>query len=159
MRTWVRFLAPLRALRIQRCRELAVQVADAAQIWRCCGSDSAQIWLWHRLAALAPIRPLALELPDTAGAALSKRQKKGKERRRERERKKEKEKGRKERRLSLEIVWESLRMEYARPRGKPSSVCPLPPWAPGLASLSQFSKTRNAGVPLGLCRGFPSCFP
>ena len=28
-----------------------------------CGSDPALWWLWHRLAAAAPIRPLAQELP------------------------------------------------------------------------------------------------
>ena len=32
------------------------------------------LWLWHRLAAAAPIRPLAWEPPYVAGAAL-KRQK------------------------------------------------------------------------------------
>ena len=37
-------------------------------------SDLALLWLWHRLAATAPIRPLAWELPYTTSAAL-KRQK------------------------------------------------------------------------------------
>ena len=32
--------------------------------------DSALLWLWHRLTALAPIRPLAREPPCPAGAAL-----------------------------------------------------------------------------------------
>ena len=36
-------------------------------------------WLWHRLAAAAPIRPLAWELPYAAGVA-QKRKKKKKER-------------------------------------------------------------------------------
>ena len=27
------------------------------------GSDLALLWLWHRLAAVAPVRPLAWELP------------------------------------------------------------------------------------------------
>ena len=36
------------------------------------GSDPALLWLWCRLAAVAPIRPLAWELPCTAGAALKK---------------------------------------------------------------------------------------
>ena len=32
--------------------------------------DPAWLWLWHRLAAVAPIRPLAWELPYAADAAL-----------------------------------------------------------------------------------------
>ena len=42
------------------------------------GSDLALLWLWHRLAATAPIRTLAWEPPCAAGAALKgqKRQKK-----------------------------------------------------------------------------------
>ena len=32
--------------------------------------DPALLWLWHRLAATAPIRPLAWEPPYAAGAAL-----------------------------------------------------------------------------------------
>ena len=38
------------------------------------GSDLAWLWLWGRLAAVAPIRPLGWETPYAAGAAL-KRQK------------------------------------------------------------------------------------
>ena len=38
------------------------------------GLDLALLWPWHRLAATAPIRPLAWEPPYAAGAAL-KRQK------------------------------------------------------------------------------------
>ena len=34
------------------------------------GSDLALLWLWHRLAAIAPIQPLAWELPYVEGAAL-----------------------------------------------------------------------------------------
>ena len=34
------------------------------------GMDPAFLWLWHRPAAVALIRPLAWELPYTAGAAL-----------------------------------------------------------------------------------------
>ena len=37
-----------------------------------CGSDLALLWLWRRLAATAPIRPLAREPPYAAGAALEK---------------------------------------------------------------------------------------
>ena len=39
-----------------------------------CGSDLALLWLWRRLAAVAPILPLAWEPPYAAGAAV-KRQK------------------------------------------------------------------------------------
>ena len=42
-----------------------------------CGSDPALLWLWHRLLAIAPNRPLAWEPPCAAAAAL-KRQKKDK---------------------------------------------------------------------------------
>ena len=43
-----------------------------------CGSDPALLWLWRRLAATAPIRPLAWEPPYAVGAAQekAKRQKK-----------------------------------------------------------------------------------
>jgi len=45
---------------------------------RRCGSDPALLWLWHRLAATAPIRPLTWEPPYAMGIALekAKRQKK-----------------------------------------------------------------------------------
>ena len=36
------------------------------------------LWLWHRLAAAAPIRPLAWELPYAVGAALKKKKKENK---------------------------------------------------------------------------------
>ena len=44
------------------------------------GSDPALLWLWRRLAATAPIQPLAWEPPYAAGAAqeMAKRQKKKK---------------------------------------------------------------------------------
>ena len=44
------------------------------------GSDPALLWLWCRLAAIAPIRPLAWEPPYAMGAAqeMAKRQKKKK---------------------------------------------------------------------------------
>ena len=35
-------------------------------------SDPALLWLWHRPAATAPIRPLAWEPPYTVGGALEK---------------------------------------------------------------------------------------
>ena len=34
------------------------------------GSDPALLWLWHRPAATAPIRPLGWEPPFAVGAAL-----------------------------------------------------------------------------------------
>ena len=36
------------------------------------GLDPTLLWLWHRPAAIAPIRPLAWEPPHAAGAALEK---------------------------------------------------------------------------------------
>ena len=41
-----------------------------------CGSDLIWLWLWYRLAAVAPIGPLAWESPYAAGAALKKKKKK-----------------------------------------------------------------------------------
>ena len=35
-----------------------------------CGSDPVFLWLWHRLAAAAPIPPLAWEFPYASGSAL-----------------------------------------------------------------------------------------
>ena len=59
-------------------------VADVAQMWHCCGcgvrcrrgSDVALLWLWRRLAATAPIRPLAWEAPYAMGAAQERAKKK-----------------------------------------------------------------------------------
>ena len=45
--------------------QAAGQVTDAAQIWLL-------LWLWCRPAAVAPIGPLAWELPYASGAALKK---------------------------------------------------------------------------------------
>ena len=41
-------------------------------------SDPALLWLWCRLAFVAPIRPLAWELPYAVGIALKKKKKKKK---------------------------------------------------------------------------------
>ena len=41
-------------------------------------SDPPLLWLWHRLAATAPIRPLAQEPPYAMGVALEKTKKKKK---------------------------------------------------------------------------------
>ena len=38
------------------------------------GSDPALLWLWYRLTATAPIRPLAWEPPYAASAALKNKQ-------------------------------------------------------------------------------------
>ena len=38
--------------------------------------DPQLLWLWCKLAAVAPIRPLAWELPYAAGAALKSKRKK-----------------------------------------------------------------------------------
>ena len=43
------------------------------------GLDPALLWLWRRLAAVAPIRPLAWELPRAAGVALKRLKEKKKE--------------------------------------------------------------------------------
>ena len=42
------------------------------------GLDPALLWLWHRLEAIAPIRPLAWETPYAASAPLKSKKKKGK---------------------------------------------------------------------------------
>ena len=44
------------------------------------GSDLAWLWLWCRLAVVAPIRPLAWEPPYALGAALKRPKKNKKER-------------------------------------------------------------------------------
>ena len=44
-----------------------------------CGLDPMLLWLWRRLAATAPIGPLAWEPPCAAGAALEKDQKTNKQ--------------------------------------------------------------------------------
>ena len=41
-----------------------------------CSSDLTLLWLWCRLAAVAPVRPLAWEPPYAAGAALKRQKKK-----------------------------------------------------------------------------------
>jgi len=66
MRLRVRSLASLSGLRIQRCYELWCRSQTHL--------DLVLLWLWCRLAAAAPIKPLAWEPPYAAGAAL-KRQK------------------------------------------------------------------------------------
>ena len=43
------------------------------------GLDLALLWLWHRLAATALLRPLAWEFPYAAGVALEKAKRQRKE--------------------------------------------------------------------------------
>ena len=40
------------------------------------GSDPKLLWMWHRPAAVAPIRPLVWELPYAAGVPLKRKEKK-----------------------------------------------------------------------------------
>ena len=49
-------------------------------VGRRCGLDPTLLWLWRRLGATAPIRPVAWEPPHALGAAqeIAKRQKKKK---------------------------------------------------------------------------------
>ena len=65
----VRSLTSLSGLRFRRCCDLWCHRR---------GSDAALLWLWHRLAATAPISPLIWEPPYAAGAALKKAKKKKK---------------------------------------------------------------------------------
>ena len=62
MRMWVRSLALLSGFRIRHCPELCCRSQTC--------SDPALPWLWRRLAAAAPIQPLAWELPYASSAAL-----------------------------------------------------------------------------------------
>ena len=48
---------------------LAQWVAVSCGVGCRCGSDPALLWLWRRLVATAPMRPLAWEPPYAAGAA------------------------------------------------------------------------------------------
>ena len=49
----------------------AICIAINCDIGRRCSSDPVLLWLWCRQGAVAPIRPLAWELPYAAGAALA----------------------------------------------------------------------------------------
>ena len=52
-------------------------------VGRRCGSDPELLWLWCRPAAVAPIRPVAWELPYAVSVALKKDQKKKKKKKKE----------------------------------------------------------------------------
>ena len=52
-------------------------------VGRRCGSDLALLWLWRRLAATAPIRPLAWDPPYDVVAALKRQKKKKRKSRQE----------------------------------------------------------------------------
>ena len=51
-------------------------IAVSCGVGRRCGLDLALLWLWYRLAAAAPIRPLAGESPYVAGMAIKEKKKK-----------------------------------------------------------------------------------
>ena len=70
MRFRVGSLASLSGLRILHCISCGVGPR--------CGWDLALLWLWHRLTAIAPIKPLAWEPPYVAGADLKRPKKKKK---------------------------------------------------------------------------------
>ena len=60
----------------------SLALLSGLRIWRCvghrCSSDLVLLWLWRRLVATAPIRPLSWEPPYAVDAALKKRQKRQK---------------------------------------------------------------------------------
>jgi len=68
MRLRVQSLALLSGLRIWHCHEMQCRCGVGCRR----GSDLALLWLWHRLAAVALIRPLAWESPYAMGMALKK---------------------------------------------------------------------------------------
>ena len=45
-------------------------MAVSSGVGRRCSSDAVLLWLWRRLAAIAPIQPLAWELPYALSASL-----------------------------------------------------------------------------------------
>ena len=51
---------------------LGSSVAVSCEVGPRCGSDPTFLWLWYKLAAIAPIHPLAWELSYVVGAALKK---------------------------------------------------------------------------------------
>ena len=69
MKTQAQSLASLSGLRIWHCYGVGCRH----------GSDLELLWLWHRPASAAPIRPLAWEPPYATGVALEKAKKKKKD--------------------------------------------------------------------------------
>ena len=61
MRMWVQSLAPLSGLRVRCCHELWCRLQME-------NLDLTLLWLWHRLVAIALIRPLAWEPPYATSA-------------------------------------------------------------------------------------------
>ena len=55
--------------------ELRIQHAMSCGVSRRCGLDPTWLWLRHRLAAVAPIQPLAWEPPCAMGAAIKSKKK------------------------------------------------------------------------------------
>ena len=51
------------------------RVALSCGVGRRCGSDPTLLWLWCRLVAVTPIRPVAWEPPYAASAALKSKNK------------------------------------------------------------------------------------
>ena len=66
MRGWVQSLVSLRGLSIGHCPELC-------GVGRRCTLDLVVLWLWWKLAAAAPIRPLAWDPPYAVGVALKRK--------------------------------------------------------------------------------------
>ena len=58
-------------------------VAMSCAVGHRCSSDPSLLCLWRRPAATAPIRPLAWEPPNTAGAALEKAKRQNKKKKKE----------------------------------------------------------------------------
>ena len=66
-----------------RTQVWSLALLSRLRIWHCGvgrrhGLNPSLLWLWHRPAAAAPIRPLAWKLPYAAGAALKKEKKRKK---------------------------------------------------------------------------------
>ena len=61
--------------------ELRNWLAASYDVGHRLGSDLALLWLWHRLAAVSLIQPLALELPYATGVALKRKKEKTKQKR------------------------------------------------------------------------------
>ena len=53
-------------------------IVMSSGVSRRCSSDPELLWLWHRPASLAPVPPLAWELPNAAGVVLKRKKKKKK---------------------------------------------------------------------------------